>query len=63
MGSAISLNGRARKPRMPSHRGTDSQQIRDAEAFELQGLIDDDDEEQALESKEVSLRAQQNGHA
>lgn len=33
---------------MPRHRQTDSQQIRDAETFELEGLIseaDDDDDE------------------
>lgn len=34
------------KVRMPRHRQTDSQQIRDAETFELEGLISevDDDE-------------------
>ena len=49
-----------RAPRMPWHRGTDSQQIRDAETFELQGLIEDD-EELVLESKEGGI--QSNGHA
>lgn len=37
-------NGKARAPRMPlpRHRQTDSQQIRDAETFELEGLIGKD---------------------
>lgn len=30
--------------RMPRHRGTDSQQVRDAEEFELEGLMSDDEE-------------------
>ena len=50
-----------RQPRMPRHRGTDSQQIRDAEAFELQGLIDEEDEDQALAAKESTLPTA-NGH-
>jgi hypothetical protein len=32
-----------RLPRMNGHRTTDSRQIRDAEEFELEGLISDDD--------------------
>ena len=35
------VNGSARLPR---HRGTDGQQVRDAEEFELEGLISDDGE-------------------
>ena len=37
-GVAGSANGSVRLPR---HRGTDSQQVRDAEEFELEGLISD----------------------
>lgn len=37
------LNGKVREPRMPRHRQTDSQQIRDAETFELEGLIGKDE--------------------
>lgn len=42
------MNGHAAKPvpRMPKqHRVTDSQQVRDAEEFELEGLISDIDED------------------
>lgn len=39
------LNGKVRKPRMPRHKQTDSQQIRDAETFELEGLIGKDEAE------------------
>lgn len=42
------MNGHARpkaKPRLPVHRATDSQQVRDAEEFELEGLISDVDED------------------
>lgn len=34
----------AAQQRMPRHRGTDSQQVRDAEEFELEGLISEDEE-------------------
>jgi hypothetical protein len=34
------------KVRMPRHRQTDSQQIRDAETFELEGLINEGEEEE-----------------
>ena len=30
-------------PRLPKHRGTDSQQVRDAEEFELEGLMSEDE--------------------
>ena len=44
------MNGQVRgrpkpKPRLPVHRATDSQQVRDAEEFELEGLISDVDED------------------
>ena len=40
------LNGLANgSARLPKHRGTASQQVRDAEEFELEGLISDDGEE------------------
>ena len=42
------MNGHVRpktKPRLPVHRATDSQQVRDAEEFELEGLISDVDED------------------
>ena len=41
-GSAGNINGSARSPR---HRGMASQQVRDAEEFELEGLISDDGED------------------
>lgn len=38
-------------PRMPKqHRATDSQQVRDAEEFELEGLISDVDEDADISS-------------
>ena len=44
-----SING---KVKMPRHRPTDSQQVRDAEEFELEGLITDgEDEEGATDLK------------
>jgi hypothetical protein len=39
-----STNG---KVKMPRHRPTDSQQVRDAEEFELEGLITDGEDEEA----------------
>ena len=40
------MNGHAKpKPRLPVHRATDSQQVRDAEEFELEGLISDVDDD------------------
>jgi len=45
-GSAGNVNGHVNgSARLPRHRGTDSQQVRDAEEFELEGLISDDGEE------------------
>lgn len=41
------------KVRMPRHRQTDSQQIRDAETFELEGLISDVEDEDTMSSKEI----------
>ena len=40
------------KPRMSKHRGTESQQLRDAEEFELEGLIDASDGEETPGSSE-----------
>ena len=52
MGSSISGNGHITLPsaangaaRLPRHRATDSQQVRDAEEFELEGLISEGEEE------------------
>ena len=43
------MNGSANsKIKMPRHRPTDSQQVRDAEEFELEGLITDGEEEEGL---------------
>jgi len=40
------MNGHVKpKPRLPVHKVTDSQQVRDAEEFELEGLISDVDED------------------
>ncbi len=42
------------KVRMPRHRQTDSQQIRDAETFELEGLISDvEEDEDTMSLKEI----------
>jgi hypothetical protein len=43
----MQMNGVARHvpARMPRHRATDSQQVRDAEEFELEGLMSDDEPE------------------
>ena len=42
------------KVRMPRHRQTDSQQIRDAETFELEGLISEvDDDERTISPKDT----------
>jgi hypothetical protein len=50
--SVAGMNGNANgSARMPRHRTTDSQQVRDAEEFELEGLISDGDE--APSPKEV----------
>jgi hypothetical protein len=37
----------AAQARMPRHRATDSQQVRDAEEFELEGLMSDDEDVEA----------------
>lgn len=50
------MNGRLSngKIRMPRHRQTDSQQIRDAETFELEGLISDvEDDEDSMSPKGI----------
>ena len=41
----MAMNGGARggQSRMPRHRATDSQQVRDAEEFELEGLMSEDE--------------------
>jgi hypothetical protein len=51
--TADGINGSANgKMKMPRHRPTDSQQVRDAEEFELEGLISDaEDEEGATNPK------------
>jgi hypothetical protein len=51
---ANEINGSADgKVKMPRHRPTDSQQVRDAEEFELEGLITDgEDEEGAADLKQ-----------
>jgi hypothetical protein len=55
--SALTMNGGLSngKIRMPRHRQTDSQQIRDAETFELEGLISevDDDDEGSISPREM----------
>ncbi|OQU97276.1 hypothetical protein CLAIMM_03230 [Cladophialophora immunda] len=48
--ASVGMNGEANGPangsaRLPRHRGTASQQVRDAEEFELEGLISDDGED------------------
>lgn len=43
------INGPANgKVKMPRHRPTDSQQVRDAEEFELEGLITDGEDEEGI---------------
>jgi hypothetical protein len=45
--TADGINGSANgKMKMPRHRPTDSQQVRDAEEFELEGLISDAEDEE-----------------
>lgn len=44
-GSASGGGGANGSARLPRHRATDSQQVRDAEEFELEGLISDGDGE------------------
>lgn len=59
------MNGHTKpKPRLPtrSHRVTDSQQVRDAEEFELEGLISDVDEDAEDVSPKEEKR-KQNGAA
>lgn len=51
------MNGSAHgngKLKLPKHRPTDSQQVRDAEEFELEGLISDADE--VSSPKDVEMR-------
>ena len=51
------MNGSAGKvARLPKHRGTDSQQVRDAEEFELEGLISDEGEGDMGESPVVGKK-------
>ena len=52
------MNGSANgKVRLPGHRATDSQQVRDAEEFELEGLISDVEDGDELRSpREVDPR-------
>ena len=38
-------------PRLPKHRGTDSQQVRDAEEFELEGLMSEDEDDSPIMPK------------
>lgn len=53
-GGLASLNGKIRMPRMPlpRHRQTDSQQIRDVEMFELEGLISEGEDYREDEEEE-----------
>ena len=45
--TADGINGSANgKMRMPKHKPTDSQQVRDAEEFELEGLISDAEDDE-----------------
>lgn len=49
-------NGNANgKTRFPKHRTTDSQQVRDAEEFELEGLITDEEDGDGLGISKKSL--------
>lgn len=43
--NGVAGNGNVRIPPQPGHRGTASQQVRDAEEFELEGLISDAEED------------------
>jgi hypothetical protein len=43
-------------PRLPKHRGTDSQQVRDAEEFELEGLISDEGEDEGDDSPRLGKK-------
>jgi hypothetical protein len=55
--SASGLNGSAHangRLSVPKHKPTDSQQVRDAEEFELEGLISDADEVQSPKDVESS---------
>ncbi|KIW76281.1 hypothetical protein Z517_11027 [Fonsecaea pedrosoi CBS 271.37] len=58
--SGVGMNGGANGPvngsaRIPRHRGTASQQVRDAEEFELEGLISDEGEDD-VESPRVGKK-------
>lgn len=46
-GIALPLGAENGSARLPRHRATDSQQVRDAEEFELEGLISDGEAEDA----------------
>jgi len=55
--STPGMNGSAHsngKLKLPRHRPTDSQQVRDAEEFELEGLISDADEAPSPKDVEMS---------
>jgi hypothetical protein len=57
---SASMNGSASAApngtvRIPRHRTTDSQQVRDAEEFELEGLISDDDGGETHGPKDVEM--------
>lgn len=55
--STPGMNGSAHgngKLKMPTHRPTDSQQVRDAEEFELEGLISDVDDVASPKDVEMS---------
>lgn len=51
MNGSTHANGRLS---VPKHRPTDSQQVRDAEEFELEGLISDADDVQSPKDVEIS---------
>ena len=51
------MNGNANgKVKMPRHRATDSQQVRDAEEYELEGLITDGEDEGGITSPRENNR-------
>lgn len=55
--STVDMNGSAHangKLKIPKHRATDSQQVRDAEEFELEGLISDGDDVRSPKNIEMS---------
>ena len=56
-GSAGNLGRANGAPRMPGHRNTASQQVRDAEEFELEGLMSDGEDSPVFKGKKVESGA------